>query len=144
MTREQAKELLPIITAYSEGKVIEIKGGDGQWFELFEPDFAKDPKNYRIKPDFKYCPFTSARECWNEMLKHQPFGWIKFKNKNENGYIHFEVISDYGISFNPDTTFTFKEMFERYTFLDGDLFGMKSKVRNLSQKQRPFPKIVRK
>ena len=80
----------------------------------------------------------------NKELKHQPFGWIKFKNKNENGYIHFEVISDYGISFNPDTTFTFKEMFERYTFLDGDLFGMKSKVRNLSQKQRPFPKIVRK
>lgn len=124
MTRNQAKEFLPMIIAYSEGKVIETKGGDGQWFELFEPDFAKDPKNYRIKPDSEYCPFTSARECWNEMQKHQPFGWIKFKNKNEDGYIHFETVRDNGIFFD-SLSLTFKEAFEYYTFIDGSPFGRK-------------------
>lgn len=24
----------------------------------------------------KYRPFKDAEECWQEMLKHQPFGWI--------------------------------------------------------------------
>ena len=26
-----------------------------------------------------YRPFKSQEECWNEMQKHQPFGWIKSK-----------------------------------------------------------------
>lgn len=112
-----------MITAYSEGKVIETKGSDGQWFELFEPDFAKDPKNYRIKPDSKYCPFTSAKECWNEMQKHQPFGWIKFKGREES-YIHCEAIGDSGIFYNSDT-WTFEYIFDNFAFIDGSPFGRK-------------------
>lgn len=27
-----------------------------------------------------YRPFKNQEECWNEMLKHEPFGWVK-KNK---------------------------------------------------------------
>jgi len=60
MTRQQAKELLPIITAFAEGKIIEYKhknlkpssfGTPSEWTEHQE-DFKFDTITfmYRIKP----------------------------------------------------------------------------------------------
>ena len=34
MTREKAKELLPIIQAFAEGKVIQTKNGDETWITI--------------------------------------------------------------------------------------------------------------
>lgn len=123
MTEKEAKELLPIITAFAEGKRIEVKGSYGEWVEVISPDFGNGPKNYRIKSIPKYRPFKNAEECWAEMQKHQPFGWIKFKSK-ENGYIHFEVARDDGIYFE-SLNVSFKEAVEYYTFIDGSPFGIK-------------------
>ena len=76
MTREEAKELLPIIQAFAEGRTIQLLGRDG-WTDLYK-DFIFDISyRYRIKPEPKYRPFKNVDECWQEMLKHQPFGWIK-------------------------------------------------------------------
>ena len=78
MNRQQAKELLPIIQAYAEGKIIQIKAIDGIWYD--DEDMVKfdsSPQNYRIKPELKYRPFANVEECWEEMKKHRPFGWIK-------------------------------------------------------------------
>lgn len=124
MKKDQAKELLPIITAFAEGKTIEVKNRKNEWNEMDDPHFDGDPKVYRIKPEPKYRPFESAKECWDEMQKHQPFGWIKFKNKNEDGYIHFETVRNDGIFFD-SVSFTFKEAFEYYTFIDESPFGRK-------------------
>lgn len=44
MTKEEAKELLPIITAFAEGKAIEVKGSYGEWVEVISPDFGNGPK----------------------------------------------------------------------------------------------------
>ena len=74
MTREEAKELLPIMQAYAEGRTIQFLDG-GKWLDLYESDFYKSPERYRIKPEPKYRPFRIRRECRDEMLKHQPFGW---------------------------------------------------------------------
>lgn len=83
MNRQQAKELLPIIQAYAEGKTIQVKASDNLWYEYNGNNnklkFDSDPQNYRIKPEPKYRPFVDKEECWQEMLKHQPFGWIKYK-----------------------------------------------------------------
>lgn len=55
MTREEAKKLLPIIKAYSEGKTIEsrcIKGDTSLWYDEDEPSFDDvDDFEYRIKPE---------------------------------------------------------------------------------------------
>lgn len=123
MTEKEAKELLPIITAFAEGKRIEVKGSYGEWVEVISPDFGNGPKNYRIKSVPKYRPFNNAEECWQEMQKHQPFGWIKFR-KQEDGYIHFETIRDAGIYFD-SLDVTFKEAFDYYTFIDDSPFGIK-------------------
>ena len=53
MTPEQAKELLPIIKAYSEGKTIQYKNDDtgNKWVDGKDFAFSYDPEHYRIKPD---------------------------------------------------------------------------------------------
>lgn len=50
MTREQAKSLLPIIKAYSEGYEIQVKSSCGDWETFDDLEFCNRPLNYRIKP----------------------------------------------------------------------------------------------
>ena len=79
MTREEAKELLPIIQAFAEGKTIQVQE-DINWCYLGNnADFNLSPQRYRIKAEPKYRSFENKEECWQEMQKHQPFGWIKCK-----------------------------------------------------------------
>ena len=40
MTREEAKELLPVIKAYAEGKTVQIKNKIGRWADLYGPNVA--------------------------------------------------------------------------------------------------------
>ena len=94
MDRNQAKEFYPILQAFAEGKTIETRRKpttdnngvtkDG-WFEFNNWTEMKELEywvnvDYRIKPEPKYRPFANAEECWTEMLKHQPFGWVKDKD----------------------------------------------------------------
>lgn len=53
MNRENAKKLLPIITAFADGKVIEWKNSDGVWVVADSPGFSYNPNNYRIKREPK-------------------------------------------------------------------------------------------
>lgn len=116
MNREQAKELLPIIQAFAEGKTIQVKASDGLWYgregENCEFNFNADPQMYRIKSKPKYRPFANAEECWQEMQKHQPFGWVK----TDEGYEQIWHVNK-GDDFNA----TLKTC----TFADGTPFGIK-------------------
>jgi len=54
MNREQAKELLPIIQAFAEGKQIQYQCDTDGWedVESFNPTWVVgDPSSYRIKPE---------------------------------------------------------------------------------------------
>lgn len=115
MTREEAKDFLPIITAFAEGKTIEVMNTSGHWDEINIPNFDVDPKKYRIKQKPKYRPFKDAEECWNEMQKHQPFGWVKYKSER----------SKYSIYCNVDNNADFEVDFDDYEFADGTPFGVK-------------------
>lgn len=95
MDRNQAKEFYSILQAYAEGKVIEcrrkpsaVEGTDvpNEWTETKEIEFWKNTE-YRIKPEVKFRPFKDAKECWQEMLKHQPFGWLISQNGEVNSLI---------------------------------------------------------
>lgn len=130
MNREQAKELLPIIQAFAEGKTIQVKASDGLWYgregENCEFNFNADPQMYRIKSKPKYRPFANAEECWQEMQKHQPFGWLKDK---EDG--HYTLITAINktevdqIALNGNTGWLFCSISKFYTFADGTPFGIK-------------------
>ena len=123
MTREDAKQLLPIIQAFSEGKCIQTKTGSG-WVNMENMSFAGKPKAYRIKPEPKYRPFANAEECWQEMRKHQPFGWLKDKNDGHLTLITV-VDNDNMMALNGRVGWDFLSMMNNYVFADGIPFGVK-------------------
>ena len=114
ITRENAKKLLPIIKAYSEGKEIEFLNLEGKWKLLLDPNFDGEPFQYRIKSEPKYRPFKNVDECLEEIQKHQPIGWIK----NDKG-------AYFSLSFMDNKTTDFKYQFCKYEFIDGEPFGIK-------------------
>ena len=118
MDRNQAKELLPIIKAFSEGKDIETKTGSG-WISIENMSFAGNPDSYRIKLEPKYRPFKDAEECWNEMQKHQPFGWIKPKDDDVvTKFMLIDALRNEGIAVRTNIRFNYHELLEHYTFAD--------------------------
>ena len=121
MTREEAKELLPIIKAFSEGKTVQYSSDKEIWNDAKAPDFDCGAF-YRIKPEQKYRPFKSQEECWNEMMKHQPFGWVKEIN-SEMLYL-INGISNMSIVIMEDIS-SFKEALNIYEFKDGTSFGIR-------------------
>lgn len=121
MTREEAKALLPVIMAFSEGKPIQAKEL-GKWKDIDNFNFAmKSTDCYRIKPEPKYRPFNNAEECWNEMLKHQPFGWVKDKTET---YVQIILVGS-GRVYTRDTYPTFYDANLSYKFADGTPFGVR-------------------
>ena len=76
LTREVIKDFQSIVQAWIEGKTIQYNFDEG-WRDANIEHLLGDISKYRIKPEPKYRPFKSQEECWNEMLKHQPFGWIR-------------------------------------------------------------------
>lgn len=124
MNRQQAKELLPIIQAFAEGKTIEFRNKSfKEWSEIDNPSFDPTITNYRIKPELKYRPFKDAEECWQEMLKHQPFGWVKHKTDNVYSFI-CKVEKD-RCYFAVNVYWAFDTIFEKYAFADSTPFGIK-------------------
>lgn len=118
INKETILKLNPLFQAIAEGKAIQVESGD-DWIDI---DFDGEgvnvftlitcPECYRIKPEPKYRPFKNAEECWQEMLKHQPFGWIK----TEEGYEQIFHVNE-GDDFN--------STFKYCTFDDGAPFGVK-------------------
>ena len=132
MTREDAKKLLPFIQAFSEGKKIQwLKPDSDEWIDVvggdnvdFE-DLTEFNVAYRIKPEPKYRPFKNAEECWNEMQKHQPFGWIKSKDDSTiNKFMFIDSLRKDEVSIS-NIDFNYNDLVEYYIFADGAPFGMK-------------------
>lgn len=117
MTREEAKQMLLVMQAYAEGKTVQYKNKSGEWIDLDIPKFENlTEAKVRIKPESFVRPFHDADECWHEMQKHKPFGWLKVEDKE--GCIGYYCLRDIA-----DST-EFKYRFENHTFADGEPFGI--------------------
>ena len=134
MTREEAKAFYPILQAFAEGKVIEARSdpnvvGKGledmnYWTEMNEIEHWNNIQ-YRVKPEPTYRPFANAEECWAEMQKHQPFGWIKGKEGEHHSLITSIIADEEEVYINGISGFVLDEIMEHYTFADGLPFGVK-------------------
>ena len=134
MTREEAKELLPIIQAFVAGKQIQdtIEGLDGcDDTDEINLEYEGQKIKHRIKPEPRYRPFKTQEECWQEMLKHQPFGWLKSKKNGRLRCIgevlwsdEFKIVT-IALSTSESLSRSSDSMFEQYTFDDGTPFGIK-------------------
>ena len=130
MDRNQAKEFYPILQAYAEGKVIEsrtkpsaVKGTDipNDWTEMKDIEYWNNTE-YRIKPEPKYRPFNDAEECWQEMQKHHPFGWVKSTLYKDLALV--ERVTTLYVEINRDII-DYKDALEKFTFADDTNFGVK-------------------
>ena len=130
MTREEAKAFLPIIQAFAEGKVIEcrtkpslVEGTDvpNDWTEMKEIEFWNNTE-YRIKQEQKFRPFKNEEECWQEMQKHQPFGWVKSTLFKDLALV--KRVTTLYVEINRDII-DYKDALEKFTFSDDTNFGVK-------------------
>lgn len=129
MTREEAKEFYPFLQAFADGKAIEcrtkpsaVKGTSvpNDWTEMTEIEFWNNTE-YRIKPKPKYRPFENSKECWAEMLKHQPFGWVVGRR---DGVMYLIRCLEY-VSVYTSIQYSFKDAFDKFAFADLVPFGVK-------------------
>lgn len=113
MNRKEAKILMPVIQAFADGKDVETKTSSG-WISIENMSFAGNPDSYRIKPEPKYRPFKDAEECWQEMLKHEPFGYTYDRLNNIRDSI--TKVATTGVSYDSPTVISFAEIFGRFVF----------------------------
>lgn len=132
MTREEIKRRVELYSALADGKTIQVQNPNGgEWFDVKIGTLRSisEELNYRIKPEPKYRPFKNQEECWNEMLKHQPFGWIKGIEKQEKVHIGRIFGTPDGVfitlSINEGLNYSSSYLFNKYTFADGTPFGIK-------------------
>ena len=129
MTREQVKQVLPLMQAFAEGKTIQTKNGS-RWIDI---DSDKDQlildsvvayqDCFRIKPEHKYRPFKAAEECWQEMKNHQPFGWVKVQGQYRTVVIR---VADGVLQLDKaDKILYFDDGLRYLSFADGTPFGIK-------------------
>ena len=125
LRREEVKELLPILQSFAEGKQIQDKiEGLTDWVDTDVINFKYEGQKikHRNKPEPKYRPFKTKEECWNEMMKHQPFGWVKEISSEMPCLIN--AITNKNIVIMEDIS-SFKKALNIYEFKDGTPFGIK-------------------
>ena len=124
MTREEARTAAELMLAYADGKEIEYRQrGKREWQSSSTIVFNWGHYDYRLKKEPTYRPFKGKDECWAEMQKHQPFGWVMQK-----GTLRQVVeILDYAVCFAElsNSCYGYNEVFEEVQFADGTPFGIK-------------------
>ena len=123
MEREEIKRRAELYSALAEGKTIQILNMEGNWVdvEVKKLNYIPETLKFRIKPEPKYRPFKTQEECWQEMMKHQPFGWIKSKITKQI-YCIGVVAEEDMYCFNE--FWNYQDAFEQFTFIDGTPFGI--------------------
>lgn len=133
MTKEETAECIKVMQAYTNGEIIEEKRlsfDSTEWVESIDPTWQWYKFDYRIKPRSKYRPFKNAEECWEEMLKHQPFGWVK-NIEFEKYFLIDEVTSIFSdaqihiSAYEGKNWNSFSTVFYNNTFADGTPFGIR-------------------
>ena len=129
--KKEIQRLMPLFRAIAEGKTIQWNDmgvwrdidGDDEGF--FLDTFVGETDGYRIKPEPKYRPFKDAEECWAEMQKHKPFGWVKSKDDSTiSKFMFIDSLEDEVVTIRADVRFTYSELVQYYIFDDGTPFGI--------------------
>lgn len=81
--------------------------------------------NIEDEPKPTHRPFKNAEECWNEMLRHQPFGWvIDTETYAKHCIVSIIDLAVYNAE-SPSFSFGWDVALRRLTFADGAPFGIK-------------------
>ena len=124
MTKEKAEKILPVIQAIINGQKIQVNINN-RWEDVDENHncaFLPESYEYRIKPEPKFRPFANAEECWQEMQKHQPFGWVKSTLFKDLALV--KRVTTLYVEINRDII-DYKDALDKFTFADDTNFGVK-------------------
>ena len=131
MIREEMKKALPAFKAYADGKIIQLrKKGAVKWVDFLEDDIVVSQYyEYRIKPESKYRPFKSVKECLAEMLRHSDIGYIRYKSDGKKepfkvGPINIDYRYEHKYGYEYECC-GYDLAFGMFTFTDGEPFGIK-------------------
>lgn len=120
---------MPILQAIVDGKTIQHQTINREWYDTNVASLdhlVTYYTDYRIKPEPKYRPFKDAEECWQEMMKHQPFGVVKDKYfADYQTHRAFICLITGGCDFGGYEDETFESCFKDLLFADGTPFGVK-------------------
>lgn len=131
--KKDINKVMPILQALEKGRTIQFAVNGDSWIDidgneegLFLDTLIATPQRYRIKPEPKYRPFKNAEECWEEMQKHEYFGWIKAKDTSiPSRFMIINSVRNEEVSITSGVDFTYSELVEHYTFIDRTPFGIK-------------------
>lgn len=113
----------PFILIYGDdSKLFITYSNDVEWF-YNHPHREITPEDILdiTIDETRYRPFKDADECWEEIKKHEPFGWIV----NANSHHLITSINHSFIWISPKIYYAFGEAIETFTFADGTPFGIK-------------------
>ena len=81
--------------------------------------------NIEDEPKPTHRPFKNAEECWNEMLRHLPFGWVIDKETDsKHSIVGLVDLAGYN-AVTSSFSFGWDMALCRLTFADGTPFGIK-------------------
>ena len=124
MTTEEIRDAAKVMEAYANGKKIQYLDEYNKWIDATNPSFNWSNYIFRIKPEPKYRPFKNQEECWNEMLKHQPFGWVRNNDTQRLCNIGSIGRNNCGVVIDKSILY-FDLAFNTCNFIDGTPFGIK-------------------
>lgn len=117
---EVCKEDEPFLLIYDDG-YITYENYLSNFVEHENREISADEILSLEITDFSYRPFRDNKECWDEMQKHQPVGWLIGKVSGLPIFIPFVL---YHSLFIHDRKLTYEEAMGQYTFADGAPFGV--------------------
>lgn len=126
MEKEKTENLIKIMQAFLEGETVEervvfLNNRTAGWVKHTGNDWNTTKYEYRIKPKSQYRPFKDGNECWEEMQKHQPFGWVKIFNC----YNHITEVNNENLFINGGY-FNLESAYKNIAFADSSVFGVKN------------------
>lgn len=116
MTRDRAKELLPVIKGFAEGRDVEyFSEMKNKWLSCDEDPDWYDDESYRLKELPVYAPF-SYQDIDNLRGK-----WVK--NNFDVEHMTTKIHPNSSRPIYNGEWYSFEELFHRFTFLDGTPCG---------------------
>lgn len=116
MTKEKAKELLPIIEAFANGKEVEYFNGYEWTTTWHDTDFSDNSINYRIKSEQKLVPFTFEDDAENIIGK-------AIRSKSKDVILLIQVVNNKNVMLHGFDTISFYCLLQNWEFLDGSPCG---------------------
>lgn len=125
MTKEEAKKNLELIKAFAQGKDIQMLEIDGKtWSDVGNPYFTEN-RDYRIKPDPEYVPWTVENcplKCGDVLVVKNDQKRTRMVTGTDYGSLFINNIELSGIWLNLD------KVFKDFVMSDGTPCGTEVKA----------------